>query len=168
MAHFAQHFGINKSQPQLDFVDIEPLRDTRLFIDPFALSIREDSWASECTDLVLSFFQEAVDSIRHDRDERAKSLLSNLSEPNETCLGLSHGMPDGRGVGGKQAIEIYTALSGSEAARTGQLTSLEDCDLFIPGVGPDKISDITTNIIRGKLIEYTNDQCALHSIQETE
>jgi transcription antitermination factor NusG len=41
---------------------------------------------------------------------------------------------------------------------------LEECELLIEGIGRDKISDITTNIIRHKLIEYTQEQCDLWNI----
>ena len=39
--------------------------------------------------------------------------------------------------------------------------------MFIPGIGPDKISDITTNVVRGLLVEYTQRQCNLHGIPLT-
>lgn len=91
-------------------------------------------------------------------------MLNGLSEPNETCLGLSQGRPAGRGVGGRQALDLYESLAESQAAQTGLLEELAECDLFIPGIGSDKISDITTNIIRRPLIEYTQHQCALHGI----
>jgi hypothetical protein len=37
----------------------------------------------------------------------------------------------------------------SEAVRTGLLTSLEECELMVDGVSDDKISDLTTNVLRG-------------------
>ncbi|MBK9080744.1 MAG: hypothetical protein IPL88_01055 [Rhizobiales bacterium] len=148
----------------MDFVDIDPDRDMPLFIDPFAISLKGDSWSETCHQHITHFFQTAIDHIRAGRDREARLMLNGLSEPNETCLGLSRGVPAGRGVGGRQAFDLYESLSTSQAARTGLLEELAECDLFIPGIGSDKISDITTNIIRGPLIEYTQRQCALHGI----
>jgi len=157
-------FGLELQQPQLDFVDVDVDHDTPLFLDPFAFAQREDSWSIDCHNLIVSFFQSAVDYIRVGEHDRAREILHNLSEPNETCLGLSRGTPQGRGVSGKQALDVYDKLAESEAVRTGFLSELADCELLIEGIGPDKISDITTNIIRGKLIEYTQQQCRLHGL----
>ncbi len=113
---------------------------------------------------ITNFFQTALNHIRAGRVEQAQTLLNGLSEPNETCLGVSKGAPAGRGVSGKQAFDLYDALAASQAARTGILEELAECELFIPGIGSDKISDVTTNIIRRPLIEYTQAQCDLHGI----
>jgi hypothetical protein len=48
--------------------------------------------------------------------------------------------------------------------KTGLLNSLEECELMIDGIGPDKISDLTTNVIRQQLVQYTGEQCQLHGI----
>jgi hypothetical protein len=112
----------------------------------------------------VSFFQTAIDAIHGNNHDRAKRVLTNLSEPNETRLGMSVDEPSGRGVSGKQAFDLYEALVDSEAARTGVLSEIAECDLFIPGIGPDKISDITTNVIRGPLVKYTQRQCELHGV----
>lgn len=161
---FSEAFGLRKSQAELDFVDINLDGDTPLFVDPFALSIRRDAWSYHCTQHILSFFQAAIDAIHADDEVRAQHVLNHLSEPNETRLGLSKGAPSGRGVSGKQALDLYDALSESEAARTGILREIAECDLFIPGISHDKISDITTNVIRHPILEYTRDQCLLHGV----
>lgn len=161
---FSEIFGLGLEQPQLDFVDIEPDRDTPLFIDPFAISLKGDAWSEICHQHITHFFQTALDHIRAGRDQQAQQMLNGLSEPNETCLGMSQGAPAGRGVGGRQAFDLYESLAASQAAQNGLLEELAECDLFIPGIGSDKISDITTNIIRRLLIEYTQQQCALHNI----
>jgi hypothetical protein len=161
---FSQAFNLSKTQAELDFVDINLEGDTPLYLDPFALSIRKDEWSMRCTLHIVSFFQNAIDAIHAGDHERAKAVLTNLSEPNETRLGKSKGKPRGRGISGKQEFDLYEALVDSEAAKTGLLSEIAECDLFIPGIGPDKISDITTNVIRGPLVEYTQKQCELHDI----
>lgn len=56
------------------------------------------------------------------------------------------------------------ALRNSRAYHTDLLNDVSETELFIHGVGRDTISDLTTNIIRGKLAEYTLEQCELHGV----
>lgn len=156
---FSNYFGLKKRQSELDFVDILLDTDIPLYIDPFALSVEDDDWSRECSDLVTSFFQDLVDALYAKKLLRAREILNNLHEPNETRLGQSSGKPQGRGIGYTQANSLYHAFSESKAVETGILTDLSDCELFIDGIGHDKISDITTNIIRRKLVEFTEEQC---------
>ena len=93
---FSEIFNIGLEQPQLDFVDIEPDTDTPLFIDPFAISLKGDAWSETCHQHITHFFQTALDHVRAGRDQQARLMLNGLSEPNETCLGLSQGAPAGR------------------------------------------------------------------------
>lgn len=165
---FSEYFELNKSQPELDFVDITPGTDIPLFIDPYSASIRTDEWSIKCNLHIRSFFQTLINYIRSNHVNEAKNLLNYLHEPNETCLGLSSANPNGRRVGGKQASDLYQNLLKSQAAKTGLLSELAECDLFIEGIGRDKISDITTNIIRKLLIEYTQQQANLLGIELTE
>jgi hypothetical protein len=96
--------------------------------------------------------------------QRATHLLSHLHEPNETFLGVSVGEPRGRGVGDHKASMLAEALVNSRAFQTGVLTDISEAELFIHGVGRDTISDLTTNVVRGLLAEYTMEQCRLHGI----
>lgn len=163
---FAEYFGLNKGQHELDFVDILVNDgDVPLFIDPYAISKRRDRWSIQCHNSIVAFFQEVVDAIRDSNEKKAKTMLLGLHEPNETRFGLSRGAePRGRGIGGDQANAIYSALVDSSAVRTGFLRDLEDAELLIEGISRDKISDISINIIRHKLIEYTQFQCNLFDI----
>ncbi|MFZ2975890.1 MAG: hypothetical protein WA055_04685 [Candidatus Moraniibacteriota bacterium] len=164
---FSKYFNLSKSQFELDFVDVSVNNgDVPLFIDPYAISKRMDFWSVDCHNLVVSFFQNVVDKIKQGDEAGAKYALSELGEPNQTRFGLSRGDdPHGRGVGGEQSEDLYKALSDSTAIKTGLIQDLEECELMIEGIGRDKISDITTNIIRHKLIEYTQFQCELWNIR---
>jgi hypothetical protein len=165
---FSNIHSLNRRQSNLDFVDILVDTDIPLFVDPFAFKIGDDDWSKECNDLVISFFQELIDALRAGNQSKARELLANLHEPNETRLGVSRPkpseLPQGRGIGNKQANSLYSAFAKSEAVKTGILTDLSDCELFIDGISNDKISDITINIIRRKLVKFTQEQCRLWDI----
>lgn len=164
MATFTEHFSLGKSQAELDFVDIPIDSDIPLFVDPYAISQRPDTWSHTCHRTITSFFQNLLDCIRAGHNNQAFQLLRFLREPNETHFGFSRGRPQGAGVGGFQANQILQALSASEAFRTGFISSLGECELMIDGIGRDKISDLATNLIRAHLAEYTLSQCELWNI----
>jgi hypothetical protein len=160
-------YNLQKSQAQLDFVDINITEDIPLFIDPFFLSKRNDNWSIESTQTIRSFFQEVINAINQGRDEDARDLFSYLHEPNATCLGMSQGNPRGRGVGLGDSENIYESLLNSKAIQTGLIQDIEDNILFIDNFGKDKLSDMATNIITRHLIEYTQNQCVLHNVELT-
>lgn len=163
---FSQYFKLNKSQYELDFIDV-PINngDIPLYIDPYSISRRNDYWSIDCHNAIVDFFQGVIDQIRQGKESAAKYMLSGLREPNQTRFGLSTGKnPRGRGIGGEQTNDLYNALADSTAVKTGFIKDLEECELLIEGISRDKISDISTNIIRHKLIEYTHIQCELWNI----
>jgi hypothetical protein len=141
-------FKVRKSQAELDFVDVDLGTDAPLFIDPFAIALREDEFSKSCHQTLIEFFSRIVDAIRSGQDHVARKLLSHLKEPNETRFGYSRGRPQGAGIGRDQSDDLFEALRDSSAVKTGFIQSLEECELLIPGISWDKISDLTTNVIR--------------------
>lgn len=164
MPKFSKHFRINAPQSQLDFVDVSTDYDTQVYVDPYAIEIRDDVWSGHCSELIRAFFLEVLDALRAGDDIRAQNLMSHLHEPAETFLGVSSGEPKGKGVGVKQARQLVSRIKKSKAFQSGVLSDLSEVALFVDLVGRDKISDLTTNVIRGKLVEYTNQQCKLYGI----
>ncbi len=160
----SEYYNLKKTQAELDFANIWVYKDMPLFIDPLPLSQRNDGLSRECHLALKAYFQHLVDCIRAGNDQMASDLLRHLREPNETRLGFSRNKPQGAGIGDMQAKQIFNALKGSTAVKTGFITSLAECELMIDGISIDKISDLTTNVIRGYLIKYTQDQCELHNI----
>ena len=163
----SEQFSLQRTQGELDFVDVDVAGDTPLFVDPAALRQLPGDWAREGVALVQDFFQTVIDAIKVDDDQRAIRLLAGLREPNETHLGLSKGKSRGRALGPGSAEDIWEALERSEATRTGLLIHLEDTALLVRGVGPDIVSDITTNLIREPLIEYTVRMASYYGIPLT-
>ncbi len=142
MPKFSEIYDINKTQAELDFVDISVETDTPLYVDPYALTTRDDNWSIQCHEQVVSFFQSVILSVKNKDSRTGIQLLSHLNEPEETHLGVSKEGNSGRGIGGQQASDLYEALSRSKAASTGLLEDVSDFALFIPGIGRDKISDM--------------------------
>jgi len=157
-------FNLNKTQYELDFIDIDTQKDIPLFVDPKFLSIRKDKFSYDATKTIQSFFQKVIVLLKNKRIEEAKELFEHLGEPNSTCLGLSKGNPNGKGVGLKNTASIFENLLKSKAVDTGLIKDLEDNILFVDNFDKDRLSDMTTNIITLHLIEYTESQCNLLGI----
>lgn len=165
MPRFSKHFRLGLSQHELDFVDISTGYDTPVYVDPYAIEIRDDVWAAEASEHIRTFFLEVLDALRAGDDARAENLMSHFREPSETFLGVSRGKPHGRGVGRVQSAQLIAAIKGSEAFASGLLSDLSEMSLYVEGVDRDKISDLTTNIIRHLLVDYTQQQCELYGIE---
>jgi len=160
MPRFSRYFSLKLSQPQLDFVDVSNDYDLPVFVDPYAIEIRDDLWAAQASEQIRSFFKQVLDALRDHNTARAVELMSNLHEPRETFLGVSRGDPQGRGVGRGQAQQLIAAIRQSKAYSSGILSDLSEMALYVEGVDKDKISDLTTNIIRALLIEYTHNNAS--------
>lgn len=160
----SEYFGLNRSQPSLDFVDIDIENDTPVYIDPSAIKNLPGEWAEQSLEMLSTFFESVLNALKEGNQERLKELLIRLQEPNETHFGLSKGKSRGRGLGPELVQKICENLTASRAAQTGILQDLEDTALFIANIGKDIISDVTTNVIRGTLITYTQSVCAMYGI----
>lgn len=157
-------FELGMGQASLDFVNVRVDADTHLFVDPRALRLLQTEWGGECVSLIQNFFDRVLDGIREGNRDQTLNLLERLREPNETHLGLSTGRSRGHAIGQESAVRIYEALAQSEAIKTGLIQDLEETALMVEGVGFDLVSDIATNIIRGPLIAYTQQQSDLLGI----
>ena len=164
MVRVSDHFHLGRTQPELDFVDVDVHGDVPLYVDPRAIRLLPTQWGQECVSLVQNYFHSIIDAIKRGDRPSALRLLAVLREPNETHLGLSRGRARGRGMGKHLAQEVYSALEKSRAVESGLLTDLEDTILLVDGIDRDIVSDISTNIIRAPLIVYTQEVCGRYGI----
>lgn len=163
----SKKYNINKSQNELDFVDIDINKDKPLFIDPYRISKLSGPFIDEANDVINNFFSYLIELLKAGNYTKARSIFINLNEVNETCLGYSKNKPRGNGMGPKKSNDFFEAISSSKAVSLGVLNSIEDIRVFVEGVNSDRISDMTTNIIRKILIEYTQNQCKIFNIPLT-
>lgn len=153
------HYKLPASSSDLEFLDIYAHQDIRLFLDPYGISAMGTKWARDCELHITGFFQYLVDCIRSGDKKSTATLLNALHEVDEISLGYSSTSPSGRGIGKVQANEILNAFRASHAAKSGDIKDIADCALMIPGINRDKISDITANILKRQLIDFTQKQC---------
>jgi len=162
--HVTEYYDLDRTQAEVDFVDVDVDTDSRIFIDPRAIRLQHGDLQESCVAYLVSFFTEVLDAIRDENQVRVRALMRYLGEPNETHLGFSRGRSKGRGLRGRKTNDIADAISDSKAAQTGMLRDLEDTAFLVPGVNKDLLSDMTTQIIRGPLIKYTQQCCAQYGI----
>jgi hypothetical protein len=160
----SEHYSLGLTQPSLDFVDVRLDTDVPLFIDPSALNLLDTEWGAKCRGLIHDYFSLVLKHISNGEHAKAKALLTVLSEPNETHLGLSKRRSRGHGMGKGLADKMWQALNSSSAMRTGLIKDLEDTALLIDGIASDVISDIVTNIIREPLLDYTIEMACQYGI----
>ena len=160
----SEQYKLGVGQDALDFVDVDIWGDDPLYIDPRALRTLKTPWTNECVTLLQDFFGTVLELIRRGKHAEARMLLRQLREPNETHLGLSRGMARGRALGPGSAHDVWDALVGSEAIKSGLLQDLEETVLMIEGISFDIVSDIATNVLRAPLIRFTQEQAILWNI----
>ncbi len=162
--NISAYFKLASQQPNLDFVDVKLNTDNLLFIDPRLIEISNDPHAKEMQKRIEVFWAELIKSVRAKDAKKIYYLLSGLKEPNETRLGYSFSKSYGNSVADKLKPKIIDAIQRNKAVQTGVLSHFADVELFIEDISSDRISDITTKIIKEVLIRYTQEQCRLHGI----
>ena len=115
MPRVSEYFSLERTQPGLDFVDVDVVGDVRLFVDPRAIERLETDWGQISLDLLRDFFERLLAAIKEGRKTDGLRLLAGLGEPNQTHLGFSRQRAKGSGVGKTIALELWHALSESQA-----------------------------------------------------
>lgn len=164
----SKKLNLNKTQFELDFVDIDVDTDMPLFIDSNLIRKYDSEFNAKFVNTMDSFFTYLINTLSSGLYEKAKYLCSHLSEINETHLGLSKGISQGKGVGPISAIKIFEGLKESQAIKDGVLKNIEDLRILVHGFDKDMLSDMLTNILKKHLLEYTITQCQLHNIPLTQ
>jgi hypothetical protein len=157
--HVTEQYYLVLSQAEVDFVDVDTATDNPIFIDPRAIRIQSGEFFDQCAACLVSYFTEVLEAIKLNQPNKVRSLMRRLGEPNEAHLGFSKGPSRGRGLRGQKGNALADSITRSRAAKTGLLKDLEDTAFLVPGVGKDLLSDMTTQIIREPLIEYTQRMC---------
>lgn len=159
---FSTHFGISKAR-LADLGVFDPILnvDTPLFIDPLLLASSSQSEIQAfAPERQRDFFSRIITLLRNSRVVgdvawRSARRLFSFHELKGTCLGYGAGSISGSGFGPKLTEQLLT--TANEIVQLG----IVDPDLFFllalleEGIGADRVSDMTTNIILPDLLNYS-------------
>lgn len=147
------------------------VNDLPLFVDPFLLFDSERDKYKELHDGIIEylvFLKERALEGELSAGDTNQWLL--FKEVKQNWLGFSQVGNGGTGLGPNFARSLATNLRtvfrdfGREA--TTASSHLEKLGLLSNGVGRDHLSDFTTNLIKGFLLEYTQEFATKHLNQE--
>jgi hypothetical protein len=161
--YFSDVFGVNERElEEYGAFNISLAVDLPLFIDPFLL------FASE-KEIYQQLHEQMIDYLRFLREKSETGLndpdlikaLYTFSEVKQNWLGFCDTGNTGQGLG----LDFANTLNSNLVKIFGdfgreKITShshLEKLCLIKAGVGRDKISDFTTNLIKNFLLQYTQD-----------
>lgn len=164
MNNISVYYKLGSQQPDLNFVDIVLDKDNLLFIDPRLIEASENLEIKEMQVYIEAFWAELIKRVRSKEVKKIYYTLSGLKEPHETRLGYSFSKQSGNSVASMLKLKIIDAITKNKAVQSGILSHFSDVELFIKDISSDRISDITTKIIKSVLIEYTQRQCKLKGI----
>ncbi|MET3984285.1 hypothetical protein [Streptomyces sp. PvR034] len=166
---FSEYYNI-PTTPEDDWFDTFMPADTKLFVDPFLIwEQTEGHWAS-AHDHLIDFFEMVFDLVKASKGKRASvswrqaQKLLLFPEPYEFCLGVAEGSPMGIGSGAGLQQEMLEGVKVATGLGMNRVAHMEMLNLFQGGMGVDRLSDMTCNILKSYFISYTQEICRRHRV----
>lgn len=158
---FNDEFGITE---QYDYFDPVLVADTELFVDPFATFNQTDTFFAGSFDRIIKFFNEAFKlAAKSDRNINSisyKKLQDMLVFPEINEIGLGYSSSNsGAGASKHFRDQMISAIYYSIERGLKEYRHFEEIGIFEEGIGCDRISDITCNILKTNIIKYTQNIC---------
>lgn len=168
---FSELYGV-KVVGDEDWFDPILHKDTLLFIDPFAVFKSEDELFKDSYSEMMYFFQQGFELVAHAGGtkthlsyRKAEGMLV-FPEVNAICLGYSK-TNQGSGTGPKWAKALTANINEIIKKGIMHISHFEELGIFCEGIGPDRLSDMTANLLKQRLITYTQRICNIHNIPMT-
>lgn len=169
---FSEEFSIRKRNSD-DWFDPILSIDSKLFIDPFLIFKSKKEEFRGVHNKMVEFFNKIFKIVAQSGGEKnnlyykkARSLLL-FPEVGELCLGYTRGGTRGSGSGRGFSNQIYNSMWEMIKRGIKDIRHFEELGIFNEGIGADRISDMTANLIKSQLILYTQKVCKTYNIQTT-
>jgi hypothetical protein len=109
---------------------------------------------------MIAFFNYAIEEFEKGHTREAEYLI-DFPEAPEIGLGYAVGTTKGTGLGSYLNRLVFETLTASPELVKRKLKHIEELQLVSLGIGADRVSDITANILKEYFIQYTRRQCEL-------
>jgi hypothetical protein len=169
--YFSEYFNVDPaSLENYGALDISVVSDLPLFVDPFLLFSSDKPPYQALHQDILKYLRFLRDEATPDLDPGLIDSWYRFKEVKQNWFGYTLLGNGGQGLGKDFAEALHESLTeiftdfGEETITQG--THLEKLCLIKPGVGKDNISDFTTNLIKGFLLEYTESFAREHLADE--
>ena len=167
--HFSEHFRVTRTTED-DWFDPILDTDTPVFVDPFLLFRRGVGNFAAGHECLIAFFRTVFGVAAQSGGKPTSPAFRKLHnlllfpEVDELCLGYVAGGVKGSGTaktfGKHMAAAVLRAISDGLV----RFEHFEEIGIFNLGIGPDRISDITGNVLKELFITYTQHVCERHNI----
>ena len=143
------------SQYDVDFVIPRLGVDLPLGIDPFLMFKSRDEEFRRLHRLITDHFNAGVQAIRLGRLNEADEIF-DFPEVSAIGLGYTKSGKRGSGLGGYLRELIIETLRASPGLQERGVLHVEEMQLLASGIGPDRISDISANILKNGWLSTLN------------
>lgn len=161
--YFSDYFEVSRKDVEAyGAIDISLIGDIPLFVDPFLIFESDKPEYQKLHEEIVEYLKflkfVAPDAAENKGMRKAWFYFSEVSQ---NWLGFSRSSNQGAGLGEKFSESLSGSLGkilssvGSEDISTG--THLEKLCLLGEGIGRDRVSDFTVNLIKAYLAEYTQE-----------
>lgn len=162
--NFSEYFHVLPSGVK----DINLDGDQKLYLSPERfLQVTDPDFDGKDAQLRMQTFMGTIGMLIDDPKDmpRLIELVTVPCEMNETRLGLGTGEPQGSGTSATILIDVLRKnrnITGLEISKYP-----ESFLTFTPSFGPDRFSDLHTNICSADLVRFTQKKCRKYGIPMT-
>lgn len=165
---FSEWFGIAR-KPSDDWFDPHLSVDTPLFLDPFLLEHDAGSEWNGSHEELIAHFARCYELVATGGDANALSTrlarrLLTFPEPSEVCLGYTASGTQGSGTAGRYSRLVASGIAVAISAGLTSPEHIEEIGILNEGIGADRVSDATCNVLKARLILYTKKVAKRHKI----
>lgn len=146
----------NLRHHDIPFVDIIPYTDIGLYLDPILIDSSEDPFIKNCSNTIDDFFSCVAEACESKDYESLSYLLRFGREKNATHLGMAEITPYGKGASPEILERVFMTLSKAYQRAASTIPRPSALNVLIKNFGDDRMSDLLTNILLGKLYEFTD------------